>query len=186
MGESSYNFYFLLHFFVFLLWQFTLDLNVTAVNSPQSSFSSLPPATLPASSPIPAHDLFGSPFRDHHHVYKLTLIPGIGILITGVAILLLFILVLLIHRKNKQLKKASSSTRSTFDASSCQHVWKNEKGTSIVNLALAKLYNPLAAHERKPFRSTWQNLIDKVTWNILEDFKKVNCILEEEARIFLV
>lgn len=108
-----------------------MNSNVAAVNSSESSFLYVAPASSPASSPIPAHDLFVTPFKEHHHAYQLTLIPGIGIIITGVAVLLLLILIILIQRKNRQLKGSNSPEQSTFYASSSQHVWKNRKGTLI-------------------------------------------------------
>ncbi|XP_065044548.1 probable receptor-like protein kinase At1g49730 isoform X2 [Musa acuminata AAA Group] len=101
-------------------------------NSSEPFFSPVAPATSPASAPIRAHDLFVKPFREHHHPFQLTLIPGIGIMITGSAILLLIILILLIHKKNRELRSASNPTRSTSDASSFPHVWKNKKGASTM------------------------------------------------------
>ncbi|KAG6494097.1 hypothetical protein ZIOFF_049116 [Zingiber officinale] len=108
-----------------------MNSNVAAVNSSESSFLYLAPASSPASSPIPVHDLFVTPFKEHHRAYQLTLIPGIGIIIIGVAILLLVIVIILIQRKNRQLKGDNSPDQSTLYASSSQHVWKNKKGTLI-------------------------------------------------------
>ncbi|XP_042413870.1 probable receptor-like protein kinase At1g49730 [Zingiber officinale] len=107
-------------------------LSIYPVNSSESSFLYLAPASSPASSPIPVHDLFVTPFKEHHRAYQLTLIPGIGIIIIGVAILLLVIVIILIQRKNRQLKGDNSPDQSTLYASSSQHVWKNKKGTSPI------------------------------------------------------
>lgn len=115
-----------------LSWQFSVNWNSIAGNSSEPFFSPVAPATSPASAPIRAHDLFVTPFREHHHPFQLTLIPGIGIMITGSAILLLIILILLIHKKNRELRSASNPTRSTSDASSFPHVWKNKKGMPIL------------------------------------------------------
>lgn len=108
-----------------------MNSNVAAVNSSESSFLYLAPASSPASSPIPAHDLFVTPFKEHHRAYQLALIPAIGIIITGLAILLLLILIILIQRKNRQLNGSNSPDQSTLYASSYQQGWKNKKGTLI-------------------------------------------------------
>ncbi|URE13198.1 STYKc [Musa troglodytarum] len=53
-------------------------LSIHQGNSSEPFFSSVAPATSPASAPIRAHDHFVAPFREHHHPFQLTLIPGIG------------------------------------------------------------------------------------------------------------
>ncbi|WOL15068.1 putative receptor-like protein kinase [Canna indica] len=129
-------------------------LSTRQVNESEQSYPSFSPATSPASSPVPAGDLFVTPFREHHHSYRLALVPRIGIMITGVAILLLFILILLIHRKNRQLKSASSPQRNISDASSLQHVWKSKKGTSII-------FRRFSYHEIKKATDNFSAIIGK-------------------------
>ena len=40
----------------------------------------------------------------NHHPYHLTLIPGLGIVVTAVAVIMLVVLIILIRRKNRELE----------------------------------------------------------------------------------
>lgn len=74
------------------------------------------PSPLTSQAPMQQH-LFAKPPKEHHHAFKITLVLGIGIIVTGVAILLLIILGLLIRKKGRELKSANTpiaTSRSTF------------------------------------------------------------------------
>ncbi|KAL6010756.1 hypothetical protein ACLOJK_001198 [Asimina triloba] len=76
----------------------------TANTSEPSAPSDAPEASpSPISAATPIKNSTGMPLKEHHP-YHLTLIPGIGIAVTGTAVLLLVILVLLIRRKSRELK----------------------------------------------------------------------------------
>ncbi|MQL79400.1 hypothetical protein Taro_011847 [Colocasia esculenta] len=91
---------------------------------PHKLFAILASAVLPValfSSSLPGHLLGHAGFPTgvavghlvasvEHHQYHLTLIPTVGIAVTGVAMLLLVILVLLIHRKKRELKDPDTTT----------------------------------------------------------------------------
>lgn len=62
----------------------------------------------------------------HHRSYKLVLFPAIGALVTGVAILLMIVLIFLIRRKNKELKRLEGN--SPQDARSFSCVKKGQEG----------------------------------------------------------
>ncbi|KAI8532804.1 hypothetical protein RHMOL_Rhmol11G0243000 [Rhododendron molle] len=80
-----------------------------SLSSPQAS-----PTPLVASSPSQVS--LTVPLKQKHHVYHLTLIPGLGIAVTAVAVMMLVVLIFLIQRKSRELEnsdaidKASSKT----------------------------------------------------------------------------
>jgi hypothetical protein len=66
----------------------------------------------------------------HHRGYKLVLFPAIGALVTGVAILLMIVLIFLIRRKNKELKKLEGNN--PLDAWSFSCVKKGQEGNDFL------------------------------------------------------
>lgn len=64
----------------------------------------------------PSDNLSAIPLNGNHHSYHLTLIPGVGIAVTVVAVTMLVVLVFLIRRKSRELEdcenidKTSSKT----------------------------------------------------------------------------
>ncbi|CAL5016985.1 unnamed protein product [Urochloa decumbens] len=65
----------------------------------------------------------------HHRSYKLVLYPAIGALVTGLAVLLVIVLILLICRKKKELKKIEGNT---MDPWSFSCVKKGQEGHSTI------------------------------------------------------
>jgi heme/copper-type cytochrome/quinol oxidase subunit 2 len=88
----------------------------------------------PAPTGLVAPDISPSPLTvqvpvvppKHHRSYKLVLFPAIGVLVTGVAILLMIVLIFLIRRKNKELKKMEGNN--PLDAWSFSCVKKGQEG----------------------------------------------------------
>nr|XP_019708203.1 probable receptor-like protein kinase At1g49730 isoform X2 [Elaeis guineensis] len=103
-------------------------------NSSEPSFQSPAPATSPSLSPAqaPALQLIGMPLKKHQHTYQHGLIPGIGIMITGLAILLLIILIVLIRKKSRELKRMETHTENLWKASSSPHFRKFQEGASTM------------------------------------------------------
>lgn len=66
----------------------------------------------------------------HHRSYKLVLFPAIGALVTGVAILLMVVLIFLIRRKNKELKKMEGNN--PLDEWSFSCVKKGKEGKDFL------------------------------------------------------
>lgn len=66
----------------------------------------------------------------HHRSYKLVLFPAIGALIIGLAVLLVTVLILLICRKNKELKKIEGNN--PIDAWSFSCVKKGQEGKNFL------------------------------------------------------
>lgn len=92
----------------------------------------------PAPTGLVAPDISPSPLTvqvpvvppKHHRSYKLVLFPAIGVLVTGVAILLMIVLIFLIRRKNKELKKMEGNN--PLDAWSFSCVKKGQEGNSTI------------------------------------------------------
>ncbi|KAL1290542.1 probable receptor-like protein kinase At1g49730 isoform X2 [Arachis ipaensis] len=102
---------------------------------PVSSSPSLPsPEASP--SPVvadsPSQLLLGAPFKGNHHTYHLTLVPGIAIAVTAVAVGMLIVLIVLIRKKSRELDdpddfgKTSSKTMPPFAT------WKFQEGSSTM------------------------------------------------------
>lgn len=66
----------------------------------------------------------------HHRSYKLVLFPAIGALVTGVAILLMIVLIFLIRRKNRELKKLEGNNPPDAWSFSC--VKKGQEGKDFL------------------------------------------------------
>jgi len=49
--------------------------------------------------------------KENHHPYHLTLVPVIGIVVTVMAVLMLFILLVLIWRKSKELEDSDATDK---------------------------------------------------------------------------
>lgn len=62
--------------------------------------SSFPPQT----SPSPTQLSINTPLDENHHSYHLTVVPGIAIGVTALAIIVLAVLVVLIRRKSRELE----------------------------------------------------------------------------------
>ncbi|KAL5714139.1 hypothetical protein ACHQM5_016140 [Ranunculus cassubicifolius] len=87
---------------------------VQGLSIPQVAPSVLPPPSMtPDASPTqPSADgpnqlVLGRGLDKPQHSYRLTLVPAIGIAITSLSVLLLAVMILLIHKKNKELHSSS-------------------------------------------------------------------------------
>lgn len=69
--------------------------------------------------------------KRNHHPYHLTLIPAVAIGITGMAMLLLVILILLIHRKSRELKGSEIPAGTPWDAFPPLPILKCQEGLSM-------------------------------------------------------
>lgn len=75
--------------------------------TPKASPSPLNAATSPTQL------LLGIPIKENHHSYHLTIIPGVGIAVTAVALILLMVLIFLIRGKTKELDDTKSVDKTT-------------------------------------------------------------------------
>ncbi|CAN6439215.1 unnamed protein product [Victoria cruziana] len=92
-----------------------------------------PSSSSPVTSPIPNQQSVHSPSKEERHPYHLTLVPRIGIAVMGMAFLLLIILILLIHRKARELKDSpSTDTGSWKDFNRHWKIPKRQEGSSPV------------------------------------------------------
>ncbi|XP_059448527.1 probable receptor-like protein kinase At1g49730 [Corylus avellana] len=80
------------------------------------------PSLQPVASPSPLvaespHQLMlGIASTKNHHRYHLTLIPGVGIAVTAVAVMMLVVLVFLIRRKNRELEDSENMDKTSSKA----------------------------------------------------------------------
>ncbi|XP_073004459.1 probable receptor-like protein kinase At1g49730 [Typha latifolia] len=104
-------------------------LSIIKVNSSEPSSFHLAPASSPSPYFVqaPAENLTAIPLKGHHS-YRLTLIPGIGIMVTGLAVLLLIILMLLIRRKNRELETKGTHAEDSWNTSSSLHDQEGQEG----------------------------------------------------------
>ncbi|KAL5972620.1 hypothetical protein ACLOJK_039425 [Asimina triloba] len=103
--------------------------SIPANTSEPSAPSDAPEASpSPISAATPIKNSTGMPLKEHHP-YHLTLIPGIGIAVTGTAVLLLVNLVLLSRRKSRELK-GSEDQNGTAWKGFPQPIQKCPKGPS--------------------------------------------------------
>ncbi|KAG5526460.1 hypothetical protein RHGRI_032659 [Rhododendron griersonianum] len=80
-----------------------------SLSSPQAS-----PSPLVASSPSQVS--LTVPLKQKHHVYHLTLIPGLGIAVTAVAVMMLVVLIFLIQRKSRELENSDAIDKASSKA----------------------------------------------------------------------
>lgn len=90
------------------------ELQTLPVNAPQPSTQQISTES-PASSPTmlsteaPLQQLTGFHLKEHHNSLGLPLLPRIGIIVTGLAILLVIVLILLIRKTSRELKRAEAT-----------------------------------------------------------------------------
>nr|TKW04402.1 hypothetical protein SEVIR_7G107100v2 [Setaria viridis]TKW04405.1 hypothetical protein SEVIR_7G107100v2 [Setaria viridis] len=106
--------------------------SVQGLSALQVNISGSAPAGLlaPDISPSPLTVQVPAVPPKHHRSYKLVLFPAIGALIIGLAVLLVTVLILLICRKNKELKKIEGNN--PIDAWSFSCVKKDQEGNSTI------------------------------------------------------
>ncbi|KAL4615411.1 hypothetical protein ACB092_07G122900 [Castanea dentata] len=94
-----------------------------SVPSPASHTPEASPSPLVAASPNPL--MLGTPLTKNHHHYRLTLIPGIGLAVTAVALMMLVVLVFLIRRKSRELEDSEKLDKTSSKA--FPHSWPVRK-----------------------------------------------------------
>ncbi|KAM3742868.1 hypothetical protein ACB098_07G100700 [Castanea mollissima] len=94
-----------------------------SVPSPPSHTPEASPSPLVAASPNPL--MLGTPLTKNHHHYRLTLIPGIGLAVTAVALMMLVVLVFLIRRKSRELEDSEKLDKTSSKA--FPHSWPVRK-----------------------------------------------------------
>lgn len=114
--------------------KFKVLISYIPVNSSVPSISvpahAIAPATWTADAP--AQHLIATPvIEQHHRGHKIILLVVIGIMVTGLAFLLILILVLLISRKRRELKSMEGA-ENTYCASPPIHVQKSQEGDFIL------------------------------------------------------
>ncbi|KAL9417858.1 hypothetical protein AB3S75_040783 [Citrus x aurantiifolia] len=79
-------------------------LNIPPVSEPSSSMLAPKASPSPLVAVSPSQHMLAVPQNENHHPYHLTLIPGIGIAVTALAVILLMVLIILIRRKSRELE----------------------------------------------------------------------------------
>lgn len=87
---------------------FALD-QTPSLSSPQASPS-------PSVASSPSQLSLTVPLKQKHHVYHLTLIPGLGIAVTVVAVMMLVVLIFLIRRKSRELENSDTIDKASSKA----------------------------------------------------------------------
>ncbi|XP_061356344.1 probable receptor-like protein kinase At1g49730 isoform X2 [Gastrolobium bilobum] len=101
---------------------------------PPESSPSLP---TPEASPSPhvadspSQLLLGVPFKGNHHSYHLTLVPGIAIAVTAVAIMTLIVLIVLIRQKSRELDEPDNFGKTCSKTLPPCSTWKFQEGSSM-------------------------------------------------------
>lgn len=87
----------------------------------------------------PSHNLSAIPLNGNHHSYHLTLIPGVGIAVTVVAVIMLVVLVFLIRRKSRELEDCENIDKTSSKTFPPRPVRKFQEGMVVFFLTLAFL-----------------------------------------------
>nr|QEQ56113.1 kinase protein 2 [Hordeum vulgare] len=103
--------------------------SVSGSVSVTSTPASTPNVTLPNDSPAPKTKNVPLP-QKHQKPYHISVVPGIGIGVILLAILLQVVLVVLIRRKNRELRDAELSAQSPDNAFHQGHSWRCAEGQS--------------------------------------------------------
>ncbi|XP_006653071.1 probable receptor-like protein kinase At1g49730 [Oryza brachyantha] len=96
-------------------------------SSVTSTPASSPNVTTPVDAPTPKTK---SVLQKHHQPYRITVIPGIGIAVILLAVLLQLVLVILIRRKNRELKDADLHMQNPENAFCQSQSWRCPEGQS--------------------------------------------------------
>ena len=99
--------------------------------SPTPEASPSPPA---ADSPNPL--LLSVPLKSNHHRYHLTLIPGIGIAVTAVAVMMLIVLIFLIRKKSSELEGPDQLSKSSSKSLPPCATWRYQDGMPLASILL--------------------------------------------------
>uniref|UniRef100_A0A2N9HSC9 Protein kinase domain-containing protein n=1 Tax=Fagus sylvatica TaxID=28930 RepID=A0A2N9HSC9_FAGSY len=89
-------------------------LSIFSEPSPSSLTPEASPNPLVAASPKQL--TWGTPLTKNHHPYHLTLIPGIGLAVTAVAVMMLVVLVFLIRRTSRELGDSENIDKTSSKA----------------------------------------------------------------------
>lgn len=83
---------------------------MTDLGSDPSTFSPEASPT-PVIAASPSQRSMSVPFRENHHHYRLSLVPGVGIAVTVVALMMLVVLIFLIRRKSRELEDSDNTDK---------------------------------------------------------------------------
>ncbi|KAK2991533.1 hypothetical protein RJ640_016568 [Escallonia rubra] len=88
------------------------------ITVPDASPSLLSPEASPSPlvSASPSQLSLTVPLRQTHHPYHLSLIPGVGLAVTAVAIMMLVILIFLIRKKSRELEESNTIDKTSSKA----------------------------------------------------------------------
>lgn len=103
---------------------------VPGQSSVTSTPASTPNVTVPSDSLAPKNKSVPLP-QKHQQAYRISVIPGIGIGVILLAILLQIVLVVLIRRKNRELKDAELPAQSPDNAFHQGQSWRCTEGQCI-------------------------------------------------------
>lgn len=93
-------------------------------------------APSPLAMQIPGEHVTGV-LSKHHRSYKLALFPAIGALVTGLAVILMIVLILLIRKKSRELEKIEGTN--PLDAwSSC--LKKGQEGNHFMSYSCTDIH----------------------------------------------
>jgi hypothetical protein len=75
--------------------------------------------------------MLGISSTKNHHRYHLTLIPGVGIAVTAVAVMMLVVLVFLIRRKSRELEDSENMDKTSSKAFPPRPIRKFQEGMAL-------------------------------------------------------
>lgn len=105
------------------------ELIIHAANVSEPSSQPLGPAASPSPSPSqsPHEHLTAVPLKKDDRAHQIKLITGIGIMVIGLAILLLMTLILLIRKKSKELKDEGCPVETSSNAPAYPQIRKSQE-----------------------------------------------------------
>ncbi|XP_010263508.1 PREDICTED: probable receptor-like protein kinase At1g49730 isoform X1 [Nelumbo nucifera] len=108
-------------------------LGILPVVVSQPSSPTLTPETFPGPSPSasPSQLLVGIPPKEHHHSYHFTVISGVGIAVTVVAVFLLVVLIFLIRKKSRELEDTENLEKTSWKSLPPRPIRKCQEGPSM-------------------------------------------------------
>ncbi|KAI0496073.1 hypothetical protein KFK09_022380 [Dendrobium nobile] len=165
------------------------ELQILPVILPQPSSQQISPALAPTivSAEAP-QKLTGFPIKQHRRgTLRLALFPGIGIMVTSIAIALVIVLILLIRRKSGELKSAETTHSNTCDVFHQSNLRKYQEGSSIICQRLR--YN-----EIKKATNNFSNIIGRggfgtvykaqFAYGTIAAVKRMNPVADHHKRVF--
>ncbi|XP_020524531.1 probable receptor-like protein kinase At1g49730 isoform X1 [Amborella trichopoda] len=129
------------------------------VSEPSSQL--LPPQASPGPQyfSIPNQHSNGIALNSRSHPYHLTLIPGLGIAVTGVAFMLLIILILLIRQKSRELQGSGSPDRTSWKG--FQPPWRIRKCHEGLSHGPSSMFRRFSYKETKKATDNFSTVIGR-------------------------